>query len=203
MNKNASEKALPKPDSKTYLWVTGAVCFFAYLIIKEVQLPKALILGMTAVAGMFLLFKGIKQPEIVTYALVAYMPFSRELAGDFLPALNFTNILMIFMIFVWVSGRYKEGEPLWLRTSLNLPVFLFLLIGFISIARGSFYDISSINGILIDYKRWITPILFYFLVLNTVKDRGTIKNVSIIMMIVTTVAGLVPTHPLPSVTVTV
>lgn len=190
MNSQHSVQTAPKPDKKTYLWVTAAVCFFAFLIIEEVQLPKMLILGMTVVSGMFLLFKGVKRPEIVTYALVAYMPFSRELAGDFLPALNFTNILMVFMLFVWVSGRYAEGEPLWLRTSLNVPIFLFLLMGFISICRGSFYDITSLGGVLINYKRWITPILFFFLVLNTVKDRAMIKNVSIIMMIVTTVAAL-------------
>jgi len=188
-----SRSVSPQSGKNTYLLVTVAVCFFAFLIIKEVQLPKALILGLTVISGIFLLFKGVKRPEIVTYALVAYMPFSKELAGNFggvLTALNFTNILMVFMLIVWVSGRYAEGEPLWLKTSLNVPIILFLLAGFISICRGSFYDITSISDVLINYKRWITPILLYFLVLNTVKDRTTIKNIAVIIMIVTTVAAL-------------
>ncbi|HOW59381.1 MAG TPA: hypothetical protein PLO78_06635 [Candidatus Omnitrophota bacterium] len=87
----------------TYLWVTVAVCFFAYLIIKEVQLPKMLIVGLTVVSGIFLLIKGIKQPEIVTYALVAYMPFSRELAGDFLPLTNATGVLDFYCKFVMLK----------------------------------------------------------------------------------------------------
>jgi len=185
--------AAPESDDRSYIWVAMVICFLAWVVIKEIIIPRPIMIAMAAMAGLFLLFKGSQKPELVTYALVAYLPFSRELVGDFgglAMAFNFTNILIAFILWVWFTGRYAQGESMWISTSLNVPIFVFILIGFISICRGSYLDVGDIGVVIINYKRWITPIILYFLVLNTVKDRITIRNVGIIIMIATTVAAL-------------
>ena len=135
----------------------------------------------------------LSQPEIVTYMLVAYLPFSEQLAGDFgglATAFNLTNILMFFLIIVWLTGRYALDEPIWLPSSLNTPVILFLLIGMVAVIRGNYYESGRLWTAIILYKRWITPYIIYFLVLNTVKKRETIKHIVFIICLATTLAAL-------------
>ncbi len=183
-----------KPQGKgMFFSMTLVVCFLAFTISKNVALSPFFLIIATLIGGAYLLMRGISRPEIITYALVAYLPFSKELAGDFgglAMAFNFTNLLMTFVMIVWLTGKFAQDEPLWLATPLNFPILLFMGIGFISLVRGSYFASGEWFFSIIEYKRWITPIFMFFLVLNTVKDRQTIKNLTVIMMIVTTVVGL-------------
>lgn len=183
-----------KPTKKSTLFVMGFVaCVLAYIITKNVTLSPFILVSISMLAGVLLLFGGFLNPQIVTYALVAYLPFSKELAGDFgglAMAFNFTNVLMGFLIIIWLTGKFSQDEPLWLSSSLNLPVILFMGLGLISVIRGVYYGSGYLHYAFIEYKRWITPIFLYFLVLNTVKDREMIKNIIIIMCIVITIVGL-------------
>ncbi len=187
------EETSPKSNLSTYILTTLVAGFLGYLIIKQVSLPPFFLIFAALTGGIYLLARGMSKPEIITYALVAYLPFSKELAGGFSGlalAFNFTNLLMSFIMIVWFTGKFAEGEPLWINTPLNFPIFLFMFIGLISVVRGSYLASGQWFFTLIEYKRWTTPIFMFFLVLNTVKDRHTIKNVVIIMMIVTTIVGL-------------
>jgi len=177
----------------TFMMMAIFAMLFAYIVVKDVRLSPSIIALFGAIAGIFLIISGMSRPEVVTYALIAYLPFSKELVGDFgglATALNFTNLLMLFIIFVWVSGRYAKDEPLWLSTPLNLPITLFLVAGFIAVVRGEYFESGFMLHALVEYKRWITPILMFFLVLNTVKEKNTIKNIVLIMATVTTIVGL-------------
>src|SRR3989338_6577046 len=176
----------------SFVFMGAVVCFLAYVITKNVFIPKSVMLAFTVLGAIYLFFKGMKQPEIVTYVLVAYIPFSAELAGDFggfATAVNFTNLLMIFIMVVWLTGRYASDEPIWLSTPLNLPIILFLLVGLISVIRGINFSGGHLVAAIIEYKRWITPPLLYFLVLNTVKNRPTIRAIINIMMFVTAIVA--------------
>ncbi len=166
---------------------------FSYIITKDVVIPSWIITACIIAGGMVLFGMGINHPQIVTYVLVAYLPFSKILPGAFggaALALNLTNLLMIFILLVWMTGKFSDNEPLWLSTPLNAPVILFSAVASISIIRGSSYGGDYFWLALIEFKRWITPILMYFLVLNTVKDRATIKNLVVIMIIISTIVGL-------------
>jgi O-antigen ligase len=193
MMRGAAVKSEEQPLDKGVLMLMGAVaCLLTYLVIKEVQLPKMVIILGSIAGSVWLLTQGLSKPELVTYALVAYVPFSKQLNGDFggaAMALNFTNLLMGYIMLVWFTGRFSKGEPMWISSALNIPIFIFLVIGAVSIVRGSYYT-GYMHYALVGYKRWITPIFLYFLVLNTVKDRRTIQHVIAIIMIVTTLVGL-------------
>ncbi len=166
---------------------------FAYIIIKDVELPPLVLISALVLGGFSLLCVGMNRPEIVTYVLVAYLPFSKVLVGDFggwATAFNLTNLLMGFILIVWLSGRSANEDAFWTSASVNFPIFLFTALGFLSVVRGSNYGSDQFWFAFTEFKRWFTPILMYFLVLNTVKDRTTIRHIVTIIMIASTVVGL-------------
>ncbi|HTL48436.1 MAG TPA: O-antigen ligase family protein [Verrucomicrobiae bacterium] len=183
-----------KRKNRNALVLMGILSFcFGMLITKELALPPILLYGVAAILGTYLLVQGMNHPEFITYFLVVYLPYSKVLVGDFggiVQAFNLTNILMLFIIIVWFSGRYSEDEPIWLKTPLNLPIGLFVFLGFIAVVRGTSYGGGYLHYAIIEFKRWITPIMMYYLVLNTVKKRFMIKNIVIIMIMTTTIVGL-------------
>lgn len=187
---NAIARVTPKTGKGSCIFMGLIACLLGYIIIKDVEVPRSAVAALTLLGSIILFVRGISKPEIVTYALVTYLPFSRRLPGDFAAAFNITNILMAFIMLVWLTGKYAKEEPFWLRTPLNFPIILFTLFGCISVVRGSYYDSGFIHYALIEFKRWMTPIFLFFLVLNTVKDRETIKTVAVIMMTVTTIVAL-------------
>lgn len=190
-------RSLPRQSLKQK---KGAIFFmavmalaFGYIVMKDVIVPTWMMVTAIAIGGFVLFFIGINRPQVVTYVLVAYLPFSKVLVGDFggmAAAFNLTNLLMLFIFVVWMTGRYSQNEPMWLKTPLNVPIVLFILLGFLSVMRGNYYGSDYAWLAVVEFKRWITPIVMFFLVLNTVKDRATIKNIVIVMVIVTTIVGL-------------
>lgn len=187
-----TEQNKPQQSKGSIVFMGIVALLFSYIVTKDVALPPVVLYGGFMVGGILLFFKGLSKPEVVTYVLVAYLPFSRILVGDFgglATAFNLTNLLMGFIIVVWLTGKYSEGEPLWLKTNLNFPIILFMFAGFVALARGHYLAGHMLYAI-IEYKRWITPIFLYFLVLNTVKDRWMIQNVITLMVIVITIVGL-------------
>ncbi|MDP3921344.1 MAG: O-antigen ligase family protein [Candidatus Omnitrophota bacterium] len=182
-----------KENIKTYFLMGIIATIFAYIVLKEVSLPSYVLISAGLIGGIILIVQGISKPHVITYVLVAYLPFSRILVGDFSGAaqsLNMTNVLMIFIIVAWISGKYAEGEPPWLSSPLNGLIFMFMVFGLVAVYRGVTHSSANYWDVLTQYKRWITPLILYFLVLNTVKDKKTIRNIIGIMIIVTTLVGL-------------
>lgn len=182
-----------KPGAGAYIIMAMIAFALSVIVIKEIQLPKIVLIMGALVAGALLFFKGMSQPEIVTYVLVAYMPFSKVLVGDFggfSQALNVTNFLVGFILVVWFSGRYAQGEPKWTSSPLNGLIGLFILMALVALFRGSYYETGYLWKAFIEFKRWVTPVFLFFLVLNTVKERWMIKNIVITMVIVCTLVGL-------------
>jgi len=186
-------KPAPKQKKLGIFFMSVMAMAFAWIISKHMIIPSWIIVTSALIGGIVLFSIGLNKPHVVTYVLVAYLPFSKELAGDFggaALALNLTNLLMFFIFVVWMTGKFAEKESLWISTPLNFSIFLFITLGFIAVCRGTYFGTGYLWLAVIEYKRWITPILMFFLVLNTVKDRTTIKSIVVIMIVVTTVVGL-------------
>ena len=187
-------QVVAKKQGKFAIFFMAAMALaFSYIITKNVAIPSWIIVTAALIGGIVLFSIGINHPHVITYVLVAYLPFSKVLVGGFgslAMALNLTNLLMLFIFVAWMTGKFSENEPLWLSTPLNLPITLFIILGCLSVVRGTYYGTGYAWFAVIEFKRWITPILMFFLVLNTVKDRITIKNIVIIMIVVTTIVGL-------------
>lgn len=169
------------------------ILLLAYIVEKELALPSTFVTAVAIVGGMTLLLTGLFYPVVPLYVLAAYIPFNRILPGDFggaMTALNLTNILCIFALVGGLAGSSK-GPKISNHSSLNIPILLFAFLGAISLFRGgSEYGIWYIWRFIIPLKRWLTPLLLYFLTLLIVKDRKTLKTVVAILMMSVTVVGL-------------
>ena len=170
------------------------ILVMGYLVETSRQFPT-LFIGTVSVFGLFGLFVvGIQRPEVPLYLLVAYLPFSKLLAGDFggaVMALNLTNLLFVVIIMCFVANAATEGHPRFEPNRLHLPVILFALWGFFSLVyscmtQGSWYRLQAIAA----YKRWMDPLLIYFLFFHIVRDRRRWKAVTIILMVGVTIAAL-------------
>lgn len=177
-----------------FAFFTFLACLFAYIINKEVELsaPVMAVIGIFGIGA--LMAATFHKPEVGIYALAAYLPFSKILVGDFggmATAFNLTNILIIIVLMGHLMSSTFRNKPVSCRSFLSLPILLFCLLGIVSLLRGThFFGTRYLSAYIISVKRWLTPVLLYFLTLFVVRDKKVIKNVIIIMMIVTVVVGL-------------
>ena len=194
MMKSVSVK---KEKSHQGAFVIGGIValFFGFLVVKEVELNPMVILPAAMLGFLFLFFKSMHSPLPALYFAVCYIPFSKILVGDFggaLQALNLTNVIMIFMLIGMMAQSSRTGRPLFTSNALNFPVFLFALAALISFIRASsFFGVGGdMVSLFIQLKRWMTPLLLFYLAYNSLNDRSSIQNTVKIIMIVVTVVGL-------------
>jgi putative inorganic carbon (HCO3(-)) transporter len=189
----ATRRILPALDRR--IWVMGAaICVFAVLVMKEVSLPAPLILGAGVLGLLALLMLGANSPEIPFYVLVAYLPFSRMLVGDFgthATALNLTNILTLWVLIAHLLRQGGRGQTPFQATPLNKAIILFSLLGAVSLVRaGWLYGSAYAWHALIPLKRWLTPMFLYFVTLWVVRDRRVLKTTASLIMIAVTVVAV-------------
>ncbi len=177
------------------IWLIGAIiCFFAYIVTKEVSLPKEVLVMIGGLGFLSLFMVGLQSPLVPFYVLVAYVPFSRVMVGHMgvdATAFNTTNFLMVWVFFGYILQRMSKRQPFFGGAPLNKLVWLFCLLGAASLLRagmsyGSWYFVESI----LPLKRWMTPMLLYFLTLWVVREKRPLKTVVVIMMVVVTVVAL-------------
>ena len=189
MEHSISEKVSWKP-----LIAAGIFALvLARIIDKEISLPTPLILSVGILGGLSLLLSSLFRPEVPFYVLVAYIPFTRILPGNFggaVTAFNLMNLLCGVTLIGLLARSTKEGG-FWQKSNMNVPILLFALIGAVSVLRGSWeYGTWYFWREVTPLKRWLTPMFFYFLALWIVRDRRTLKTVVLILLICVTVVGL-------------
>ena len=192
-------KPLPNittPGIDKRLWpMMAVVAFLGVIIIKEITLPPAVILVIGGLGLLGLFMTSLQTPAIALYMLVAYLPFSRLLTGDFgtnAYALNLTNILTI-LVFIGYSmhSSGKKEEKTSSSSPFNGLVWLFCLMGTVSLIRaGAQYGSWYFWELITPLKRWLTPVLFYFLALWVVRDKKTLKTVVALIMVATAIVAV-------------
>lgn len=172
-----------------------AIGLMALVVQYDIDVSSEVLITLIGSLGLAMLVVGLLRPEIPLLALVAYVPFNKVLPGDFggvLTAFNLTNILMIIAIAGYVLKALAERQPLFERNALNLPVFLFCVLGGVSLIHGALagYGEAYTSLFIIPLKRWLTPILLFYVVYNAVRDKRTVQRVLVVMLMVVTIAAL-------------
>lgn len=96
-----------------YFVIIFSVLILAWIINKDVSIPSWMTIMIGVFAIFFLFFRGIKNPEIPFFVLVAYLPFNKVLSGTFggfMTALNLTNILILITVFCLMINRGLESR---------------------------------------------------------------------------------------------
>ncbi len=195
-NPTKAERPEPVFSGGTLLIFVIAIGLMALVVQAQVELPPVVLIGLVGGAALGLFTVGLTRPEVSLLAVAAYMPFSKVLVGDFsgfMTAFNLTNILLILVLMGHVFRSMAQRRPLFESSPLNLPAFLFCLLGSFSLVHGVMSGYGEGYGgaaFIFPLKRWLTPVLLYFIAYNVARDRITIQRVTIIIMIVVTMAAL-------------
>lgn len=179
-----------KTNYKNYIPFFIFISAMAFIIAKDIPIPKAIILPLGITGLIALTFGSFFNPESSLLLLTAYLPFSKMLVGRFdaqMVGINLTNILILIAALGWFANAHNTQKRMFTKSSLNPVVLIFCLWGFFALVRarflyGDFYDFESF---FILFKRWVTPIFLYFIGLNMVRDRETFKKVMSVAMFVT------------------
>ncbi|MBI4341848.1 MAG: O-antigen ligase family protein [Candidatus Omnitrophica bacterium] len=179
----------------------GLMClllFLGYVMHTETQLPGPLI-ALGGIAGLMALFiVGLRRLDLPLYIMVIYLPFSKQLAGDFggiISAVNLTNMLFLVILISAFSNRPREGELHFERHILHLPILLLVAWGTVTFLYWSFLSRNQyFVRFLPDFKRWMDPIVLYFLFFHLVKDQRRWKAIVVLMMIGVALVAALAVH---------
>src|SRR3989338_3246456 len=128
----------------------------AYVMMKDTPVPKTFLIAMALFAGAFFLAAGLFRKETVLYLLVAYLPFAKQLPGNFdldIPGVNLTNGLVFLSIVFWLRGWLKKQNPLWTSTALNVWIYVLLGVGLFSLFRSADYGAEFFFSNVVEFYR--------------------------------------------------
>ncbi len=161
--------------------------FLGFLVTTDTQIPSGIIAAIGGIAFVMLFFATMRYPELALYGMVAYLPFSKILPGDFGGAaagVNMTNLFMAIIIFGWMSSGASGSTKHWEHHPLHIPIILFAIWGVVSF----FHSITVLGWWVFtdrvsDVKRWLDPIIIYFLFFHVIQDKRRWKTVVVVLLI--------------------
>lgn len=186
--------ATPPVSRKLIIGFIFIVLILGYLTQTEREFPTLIIAAISLLGLVGVFAMGMQRPEIPLYVMVAYLPFSKFLAGDFgglAVGLNLTNMLVIVILMCFIANAATEGKLRWEGHGLHVPVICYAVWVLISIivACGTYGPAYQYRAIP-EFKRWLDPIIIYFLFFNVVRNPARWKGVITIMLIGVTLVGI-------------
>ena len=101
------EEAAPVPRG-LLMWMLAVMGILGFLAQTDREI-SGFVIALCSFAGIVgLLLAGMRRPELPIYVMVAYLPFSKVLIGDFggiMAALNLTNLLIVVLFVSWWSRK--------------------------------------------------------------------------------------------------
>jgi len=183
-----------EPRAIIYALLIGAILFFAAIEMpyRPIHIPQPALIALGLCSTLLIVFLAFEHYVIAIILLVAYLPFSGILAGDFggfLFAFNLTNILLIVTIVGWIARGSLRGESIYSPTAMDLPLLLFCLWYTISVLRGA-YGGNVDENVIILLKRDFTPYLLFFIFANNIRTRREMEYILVGVAFVTTVVAI-------------
>ena len=182
-------------SSKSYILILLIIGTLGLVVFKNISLPRELILPIAILGALGLTLVSFLKPEFSLLILAGYAPFSKVIVGQFgsgIVGFNLTNIIMIILIVGWIVKVAMNRQELLSHSSLNWMILAFFTWGILAIVRASatYGAQYPLDSIFILFKRWITPILLFFLSFNIIRDKDNFKKVVFVIMLVTFMIAL-------------
>src|SRR3989338_1448513 len=195
MSKSLSQ---PLSSKKVFFLMGFIICAFAYVILKDNPLPKLILLAGAFLGVVAFFASGFFYREVMSYVLVAYLPFSRQIPGDFLhviPGMNLTNALIAVVTILWLKEKGKNHSLFWAQIPFNFSIYAFLFVAMLAVMRGFGLGFPYLGGSLIlFFRRWLVPFYLYFLFLNSIRDKQEAKNVVVVIMMTVIMIAFMALH---------
>jgi hypothetical protein len=176
------------------LMVSVVVVFFSLLLFPRngVELPHFIILTLGVLGSFILFIISMRRVDLIVILMIGYIPFSKLLVGGYnglFIGLNAFNILFLFILWGLLTQlQRKEGH---FFTILDLPLLIYCVLTSISLVKGGYFLGQDFMVILFtNLKRWLSPILLYYLIINTIEERTLRKDIIITICITVFAAGV-------------
>jgi putative inorganic carbon (HCO3(-)) transporter len=156
-----------------------AILTAARLIDVSEDGPAMLLFGMSYTAVVASV--AVLRPRWFPVLACAYLPFSRAYSvGLAIPGANMINLLIVFGMVAAISARYTR------RVRRRFPSAVPLVFGYIVLGALSLYPTLTSGEFGIGetvqlYRSWVAPIVFFLVVLATVRDRQDMADVIEVM----------------------
>jgi len=131
--------------------------------------------------------------EIGAYFLAFFFPLQNVLdyVNDFPFGSDINDLLLLAMLVKWMIRKREPDEPFFEPTSLHLPMALLLIWTLLALFRGSEYlgygmPTSLGNPLLVAWKNYWMPGLFFLIVINNLKSPRQLQ----LLFLMTTLAML-------------
>jgi len=173
-------KAIPLSFLASYLFI---VIYF-----KSISMPMItyLTIGLFGIPAIFygLLFRY----EVLLIVAAIYIPHLTILPAKFggvMKALNGTNIVIGALVLGMFFGNKGAGKVFSSKSPANVLVGVFCGTVLLAFLRGYLYWGGGYFGVMLEnVKRFLTPMILYFIFVRRLPDRGAIRVVSGVLMIV-------------------
>lgn len=170
--------------------------FKLYLFVALVATGSALLaLGLESFLGSFILIRGLAVLSSIVFLLgsmfvslfrfewglamfFAILPVFVRLEAGFPFTIGFVTItpetlFIVVFLFIWFLKAARENKPFLTKTNLDLPIFLLVLSGFISLTN-SVEPVESIQAFIAGF---IQPIALYYIIVNNIKSVKQLKPI--------------------------
>jgi len=124
----------------------------------------------------------LRKPSQLPVLFVAYLPFAKIYPFLFAGGgLNMTNAILGLGLAAWIAARFN-GRPNRPRRALGVLLMIFLCVGLGGLLTTAANEAMSTTDLILLFKRWSEPMLFYFIVYALVEDQDDVKAVVLCLL---------------------
>lgn len=166
--------------AKLTLLVLGLFAVCVYTAFALATRNVMLVTGVVVAVGLFIF--GFLSPRIALYLLIFSMLLSPEIGARDISGKGFTirfeDLLLLVMGFAWLakSALFKNIGVV-IRTPLNIPILLYILVCVLSTAKGIFEGTvsSPLTGFFFVTK-YFEYFVIFFLTVNNIRSREHLRT---------------------------
>jgi O-antigen ligase len=187
--------AVVEPRPRRDYWGLGAALILATVFglagLMEVSYDGPAMTTLGVVITALAVRAALVKPRAMPLFLAVYVPYNYMYPLLFLDisGANLTNILLLVALVAWVSSRVKRPQ----RTPVSVLdgfVLLYAAVAALAVFRAAETSSPSVMESIMDFKEWVHPILFYFVVRGLVQDRRDIRNLMAVILLGTVMVAI-------------
>ena len=135
-----------------------------------------------AVCGGLLILRSTRWGFLALFVVIGLLPFAAlPFKLGFTP--TFLDVALLALYFVWIMRVATRREPVLVGTALGIPVLIFLFLAVIAFANGLRFSPPTATAIR-NFGELALSILFFFLIVNTLRREEDLYFVARLIMVV-------------------
>ena len=180
---------------RTYALVFAVALFLTGLIApyRDVHLPQLLVFAVGVMFVLVCMKFSVEEHERLMLVFCVFAPFQKVLPGDFsgiIRGFNVTNVFFFFLLLGWAMQTLRFERRFYKRRSIDIPLAVFCLLGLVSLFRRELYSgEQTVLDSIFFMKEWLLPMIIYYIVVNSIRDRKTLVRLVVVVCITTALVG--------------